>query len=176
MRILFAALVTALALFFFGFVWWGLLMPVIGPAKAIADQALVEKMSTSLSESGVYFYPDPAVEPGDASGPMAILYFNTDMPQMEIMMGLGFGHMFATAILVGLFVSSRKLPAFSERFVLVSFIGLLVALWTDIGNLIWWRYPLLWAMYHLGYDIFSWLLAALILAAFLKPSPSHSSL
>ncbi len=172
MRILVASLVAAIALFFFGFLWWGLLMPAVQPASVITDQALVEKMSSSLNESAVYFYPDPAVEPGDASGPMAILYFNIDLPDMGKMMGMGFGHMFVTALLVTLFVASQKLSSFAARLKLVFGLGLFVALWADVGNMIWWRHPPQWTAFHVAYDVFSWLLAGAIIAAIIKPNPA----
>ncbi|MEZ6132655.1 MAG: hypothetical protein R3C59_28645 [Planctomycetaceae bacterium] len=172
MRILVASFVTAIALFFFGFLWWGMLMPIIEPTTVISDQALIDSMSSSLNESAVYFYPDPATEPGESTGPMAILYFNTDMPDMGKMLGMGFGHMFITALLVTAFVSSQKLPTFAARFGVVFFVGLLIAVWADVGNMIWWRYPPGWTAFHFGYDVLSWLLAGVIIAAIIKPSPA----
>jgi hypothetical protein len=169
MRFLVASLVTAVALFLFGFLWWGVLMPIVRPVSVITDQALVEKMSSSLNESGIYFYPDPATEPGESAGPMAILYFNSESPQMGPMMGIGFAHMFLTALLVSMFVSSRKLPSYSDRLKFVFCLGLLIALWADVGNMIWWRHPPGWTAFHFGYDVLSWLLAGSIIAAMVKP-------
>ena len=165
MRILAASIASAIALFLFGFVWWGVLMPVVKPAKVLSDPALVAQMSSTLSESAVYFYPDPAVEPADATGPMAILYFNTDMPNMGKMMGLGLGHMFVVSLLAATWVATRNLTSFGERFKHVFLLGLFVALWADIGNFIWWRHPASWAFYNFGYDILSWSIAGAIIAA-----------
>jgi len=169
MRVLAASFVTAIALFFFGFLWWGVLMPFVRPTTVISDQTLIDNMSSSLNESAVYFYPDPATEPGESSGPMAILYFNTDMPDMGRMMGMGFAHMFVAAVLVTMLVSSRKLPSFAERFRFVFCLGLFVAWWADVGNMIWWRHPSGWTAFHFGYDVLSWLLAGAIIAAIMKP-------
>lgn len=130
---------------------------------------LVEWHKRLKYESAIYFYPDPATEPGESTGPMAILYFNTDMPEMGKMMGMGFAHMFLTAFLVSLFVSSRHLPSYTERLKFVFCVGLLIALWADVGNMIWWRHPPGWTAFHFGYDVLSWLLAGSIIAAIVKP-------
>ena len=144
-------------------------MSPAGSTKTITDETLVAKMSDSLDESAVYFYPDPGSKPSDPASPMAILYFNTEMPPMGPMMGMGFAHMFLVALLVSMFVSSRKLPTFAERLKLVAFLGLFVALWADVGNMIWWHHPPGWAAFHFGYDFLSWLLAGSIIAAIVKP-------
>ncbi len=68
-----SALVAAVVMFFVGFLWWGLLMPIVKPPKVIADAALVEKMGTSLSESGLYFYPDYSEPIEEADSPQAFL-------------------------------------------------------------------------------------------------------
>ncbi|MEZ6138816.1 MAG: hypothetical protein R3C53_28350 [Pirellulaceae bacterium] len=164
MRILATALVSAIALFFFGFLWWGLLMPLVRPVSVIADEALVEKMSSSLGTSGAYFYPDFATESSDSSGPMAILYFSTELPQMGAMMGMGFAHMFVSALLVSIFASWRNLRTFLERLTFVFCLGLFAAVWADVGNMIWWRHPPTWAAYHFLYDVLSWLLAGIVIA------------
>lgn len=174
MRIFVASLVTAIVLFVFGFVWWGLLMPVVRPASVIADQELVEAMSSSLNESALYFYPDYAEEPGDSSGPMAILFFNREMPSMAKMMGMGFGHMFVSALLVSLFVSYLRLRSFAGRLTFVFSLGLFVAVWADVGNMIWWRHPTLWTAFHFGYDVLSWLLAGVMIAAIVRPWPGSA--
>ena len=175
MRIFVASLVTAIALFFFGFVWWGLLMPVVRPASVIADQGMIEKMTASLDESALYFYPDYAEAEGDSAGPVAILFFNREAPSMSAMMGMGIGHMFVTALLVSLFVSFVPLRSFAERLTFVVCLGLFVAVWADGGNMIWWRHPPLWTAFHFGYDALSWLLAGAIIAAIVRPCPRNEA-
>ena len=175
MRVIASALVTAIALFFFGFIWWGILMPIVKPAEVITDQAVVDSMNSTFSGSGVYFYPDPATASEATSGPWAILYFDPNMPDMGSMMGMGFGHMLLTAFAATLFVRFRNLPTFADRFKFVAGLGLFVALWADIGNMIWWHHPTPWAVFHFGYDLLSWVLAGAIIAAIMKPCPQKET-
>ena len=176
MRLLISAVVTAIALFFLGFLWWGILMPIVRPAEVITDQAVIESMSETFSESGLYFYPDYAEAEGASKpGPMVIAYFYTDQPAMGPMMGAGFGHMLVTALLVSWIVSLSNRSLFVDRVKIVAVLGWFVALWADVGNMIWWRHPPLWTVFHIGYDLISWLVAGLIIAAIVKPVAKPSA-
>lgn len=170
MRIALTTLLTAIVLFFFGFVWWGVIMPIAQPAGVIQDTSIVERMS-SLGESGVYFHPTYTEAPSEtASGPMVVLYYVSEIPSMGMMMGLGFAHMLAASLLACLAVNYLNPATFSKRFLIVCGLGLFTALWADVGNMIWWHHPASWAAYHFGYDLFSWVLAGLVIAALLKPT------
>lgn len=175
MRIALVSLLTAVVLFFFGFVWWGLLMPMVKPAEVIGDADLVEQVAESLSESGLYFYPTYAEPDEEYAGPTAMLYFNKQPPAMGQMMGLGFAHMFVTAVLASLCVCYMAPGSFGKRFALVFFLGLFVAVWADVGNMIWWRHPAGWTAFHFAYDVLSWALAGLIIAALVKPNKATAS-
>ncbi len=169
MRVFFASLLAAIALFFCGFLWWGVLMGFVRPAEVITDQTLVGNMATALKESGLYMYPDYANAEGNATGPMAILYYDKQMPSMGTMMGMGFAHMFVSALLASVFVCLSPFHSFKSRFAAVFFLGLFVAVWADAGNMIWWRHPPLWAAFHFGYDVFSWLVAGMVIAGMVRP-------
>ncbi len=169
MRIAISAAVSAVALFFFGFLWWGILMPVVRPAGVLEDQALVDQV-TALPESGAYIYPDyanPDPEAGDQ--PMALVYLKKSV-SMGGMMGAGILHMFICSALVAAVIARLNLPVFSSRFGYVFAMGTLLAIWADFGNMIWWHYPPFWAGYHFAYDLISWTIAGLIIAAIVKPS------
>ena len=161
MRVIVASLLSATALFFCGFFWWGVLMPSLKPASVITDPELIEKMSESLTESAIYIYPDYTQPGEDESKPMAILYFERQTPSMGATMGLGFAHMFVTAMLVSLVVAKAKIQSFASRLAFVFVLGLFVAVWADLGNMIWWRHPWQWTAFHFGYDTSSWLIAVL---------------
>ena len=169
MRIVLASVVAAVVLFFFGFIWWGVLMPSVRPAKVITDAEFVNAMSASMPESGVYFYPDYGEHPEEPIEPWAMLYFNKTAPAMGPMMGMGFGHMLLSALLASCGLSYLAEKSFSRRFAIVCFLGLFVALWADVGNMIWWRHPIGWTVFHFAYDVLSWGIAALIIAGIVKP-------
>ena len=170
MRILIASLLSAVALFFFGFLWWGILMPIAKPSKVITDAALIETLRASMPESGWYFYPDYTHSEHNDAGPMAIVNFHTDMPNMGLMMATGIGHMFISALLVSVSLAFSPRRTFPERFAFVFFVGLIVAVWADLGNMIWWRHPPLWTAYNFAYDLLSWSIAGIIIAFIVRPS------
>ena len=89
---------------------------------------------------------------------------------MGKMMGLGFAHMFLSTLLVCIALSFSPRRTFAGRLGFVFFLGLFVAVWADLGNMIWWRYPPAWTGYHFAYDARAWLLAGLVIAVILKPS------
>lgn len=172
MRIVIAAAVSAVVLFFFGFLWWGVLMPVIRPASVLSDQAIVDQIM-ALPESGAYFYPDYA--DAEAAGTsMALVYFKKSI-SMGAMMGGGLLHMFFCSAIVAAVITRLNLPAFSSRFGYVFAMGLVLATWADIGNMIWWHHPPVWAGYHFAYDLISWILAGLVIATIAKPTVTPDS-
>ena len=144
-------------------------MPKLKPAGVIVDQTLVNQLDSSLNESGLYFHPtyEEPMEPG--SGSMAIVYYTKTIPAMGNMMGMGFVQMLVSSLLASLFVSKLALSTFAHRLGVASFLGVFVAVWADVGNMIWWRHPLDWTAFHFGYDVFSWVLAGLVIAALVKP-------
>lgn len=171
MRSLLASFVAAIAMFFTGFIWWGLLMPVVRPARVIESDALLASMNAELKDADVYFYPNYAEPADENSGPTAILHYLPGSPSMATTMGLGFLHMFGTAFLASCLLGFVALPSFSQRFVLVASLGLLVAFWADLGNMIWWWHPPMWTAFHFGYDLLSWIVAGAIIASIVKPQP-----
>ncbi|GAB5401857.1 MAG: hypothetical protein Aurels2KO_00880 [Aureliella sp.] len=173
MRILISAVISAVALFFFGFLWWGVLMPVVRPVEVLDGQELVDQV-TALPESGVYMYPNylkPEPDAGDL--PVAMIYFKKSV-SMGGMMGAGILHMFICSALVAALVARLNLPVFSSRFGYVFAMGLFLAIWADWGNMIWWQHPPVWAAYHFTYDLISWTIAGLIIAAIIKPTPAEA--
>ncbi|MCA9131079.1 MAG: hypothetical protein KDB22_28540 [Planctomycetales bacterium] len=171
MRIALATVVSAIVMFFLGFLWWGLTMPSVTPAGVFSDESLVASMKQTLGESGVYFYPSYS-EPIPDGEPVAIVYYLANAPEMGGTMGMGFAHMLVASLLACLVVSWLRLPTFADRFKLLAGLGLLIAFWADIGNMIWWHHPLGWALFHFGYDASSWAVAGAAIAAILKSPPT----
>ena len=170
MRIVIASLLSAIVLFFFGFLWFGILMPTVKPAGVITDATVVEKLGSSLTESNVYFHPDYTDHSEEHSGPVTMMFYATEARAMGMTMGLGFAHMFLTTLLVCIFLSSSPRHTFAGRLAFVFFLGLFVAVWADLGNMVWWHHPPMWTGYHFAYDALSWLLAGLVIALILKPT------
>lgn len=141
-------------------------MPVLKPADVITDTALVDQI-TSLPKSGVYFHPTYD-EPAEEGTPIAMLYYAKSV-SMGKMMGAGLFHMFFCSALAAAVVTRLNLSEFSSRFGYVFAMGVLLAIWADFGNMIWWHHPPFWTIFHFAYDVVSWTLAGLIIAAIARP-------
>ncbi|MCM2375009.1 hypothetical protein [Aporhodopirellula aestuarii] len=171
MRITLASFLAAIVLFLSGFLWWGFLMPIAMPAKVLQDDALAEQIITSLTEPGLYIYPDYTSQEHAAT---SMLFYNSEPPPMLAIMGAGFLHMFASALFISLVVSRLEIASTSGRIAMVSSFGCFVAWWANVGHLIWWRHPYSWTAFHVAYDISSWVLAGIVIALIVKPATAIS--
>jgi len=180
-KLLLASLVAALAMMAWAFLFWttpiaGNLFGHPGPAEDLLRSALA-----ALPESGAYFVPDMP-EGGDMeawkarhrAGPIAHLHVikggAEPMPPTQYVWGLL--HMLVTALILA-FMLRMALPVLDGYAARVGFVvlaGLAAAVWGQLGQPIWflhgWGYHILYALY----DWISWLLAGLVLGAFIKPA------
>ncbi|HBE70672.1 MAG TPA: hypothetical protein DDW52_21210 [Planctomycetaceae bacterium] len=145
-------------------------MPALRPAGVLPEDIASDQIM-SLDESGVYFYPDYS-DADSTTSSMAVVYFKKSA-SMGAMMGGGIFHMFVCAAFAAGVVARLNLPSFSSRFGYVLAMGFLIATWADVGNMIWWHYPPVWAGFHYAYDILSWTLAGLLIAAIIKPETAE---
>lgn len=169
MRVTIAAVASAVALFFFGFLWWGVIMPIAQPAQVLESEELVYEMDKALSEPGVYFNPSYINKPEGYEGSTALLYYLPGSPDMPKQMGIGFAHMLICSVLAAVFVSTLNSRTYLARFGVVFFLGIFAALWADIGNMIWWFHPMGWTSFHFYYDVITWAIAGFIIAAIVQP-------
>ena len=77
------------------------------------------------------------------------------------------------ALLLKLVVSA--LPTYASRVAFVSLAGIAAAVFIDGGGAVWWRIPWEWKLYQGVYDVAFWIIAGVILAAFIRPEPRSLS-
>jgi len=176
-RLLVGTTLAAVALFLWGFVYWGaqpLAWRIIGPAP---DEAALQKaLGEALPEPGAYFLPHPFE--GDAethaarakAGPVAtVLIHGGADPSDPAPMIRGFVHMWVSALLMGLLLRGFAPASVGAAIGVAATAGLAAAVWADLGRPIWyaqpWDYNLLFALYELG----GWVVAGAVLGFFVRP-------
>ena len=196
-RILAGSFAAAIAMFIWGWVFWGALGMALNPFRPIpapAAQVIVAAAKAAFTESAVYRYPHPGGEnqgspaasaPVDweqqhREGPLIEIVYHADggSPMSPKMFVLGFLHMWFTAFVIGLimnqFGASARLSSYRDRLAFVIILGFLSSLWIDTGRFIWFYHPFFHELFHAFYHISGFLVAGLVLAATVKRAEHHS--
>ena len=70
-RVILASVLSAVVLFFWGFLYWSVLAMMFSPWKSIsadADPSVIATLKQAFPESGVYMYPWIDASTGDQAG------------------------------------------------------------------------------------------------------------
>jgi hypothetical protein len=185
-KFLLAPALAALAVFFWGFLYWGL--PPLLPYKALGSVADPSATALAIGKlfptSGAYLIPSPL----DGSEKMAELSLRGPMVEVHITkepltptmqaqgMALGFVHMFAVCLLLTIILSTlaKAFVCWTCRVKFCAAIGLLVAT-CDLGQAIWWHHSLGWTLSQSIYDFMMYVIAGLVLAKFVTPKVSSEA-
>jgi len=190
-RILLAAVLSAVLMFVWGFVFWGVLdmgSSLLQPLPAELD--VLAALRRAQVPSGMYVYPLP-VDPKDQQafeaakakheeGPLLQLAYQSQggpvMPLSQLAQGLG--HHFAIALLTGCLVALavRGLPGFGSRLIFILLMSLIASLWTNVGDVVWWFHSPRYCLGLVGYEMGMGLLMGLVTAAIVRPSPEENAL
>ena len=181
--LLMGSVIAAVALFFWGFVYWAVSPLPYTALKTVADEpAAGQALLEHFPQSGTYYLPDPQNPDIDEmnalhrQGPVAMVDIDVDgaVPQSPIVMLAGFAHILITTLMISLLMrlTGDALATYGDRVLFVFLAGVIVAFWARISDVIWWGLGLPWQMYNAIYDVSSWLIAGLILAKFVGPKPA----
>jgi hypothetical protein len=189
MRILLAALLSAVAIFFWGFVFWGpvlnMTVRLMAPLPATVELDALAPLRAEQLADGMYVYPGPLLDQTDDAavaawekkvneGPIVHMTYKSSgiSPMDPNMFAKGFAHNFLLALLGGVLLSSvaEYLPSYGRRFALLALVSLIAALWTPIGDMIWWFHPTKYALGSATYTLVAGLLMAAITAAIIQPA------
>lgn len=183
MKKLFAgSLLAAVAMFIFGAVYWS--SPIMGAgSRPINDDAGAQAMlKQAFPETGIYwvpgidlYYEDPErYEALHESGPVVMLNVVHDPgpPMSGATFAAGFLHQWVVCFLIGLLLArvAPALPGYGSRVGFVFSAGIVMALFVNLGAVIWWRMPLALQLAEGLYNIVAWLLAGLVMARFVTPA------
>lgn len=187
-RVILAALLSAVLMFAWGFAFWGLsgaLDKTCGPLPAELD--VLASLRNSQAPSGMYVYPPPC-DSSDAEamaeweakheeGPLLRLAYVAEggPPMPPIKWVLGLGHYFAVALLSGSLVAlaGSSLPSFGRRLGFVLLLSLIAAVWTNVGDVLWWRHSVAYCLGNMAYELVAGLLMGLVIAAMVKSRESR---
>lgn len=187
-RVLVSAALSALAMFAWGFVFWGPVLNMTGklmkPLPTAAELDIVAPMRASQEmATGMYVYPGP-VDGGDQAavdardkkiveGPIFHLaYSKTGTSPMDpVMFAKGLVHNFAVALLAAIVLAlvATALPSYGGRVLILTLVSLIAAIWTNVGNVIWWFHTPTYCLGQAAYGLVAGVLMALITAAIIKP-------
>jgi hypothetical protein len=176
---LIGVVLATIAVFMWGFVYWGLMSAPYAPLKATnGDEAAQRALLEHFPSTGMYLVPGAYNTPEDAArmfaeGPMAMVNFVREGQAMEdpVMMGQGFALNLLVVLLLAV-VMKRALPAlpsYRERIVFTALIGLTAVVMINFGDAVWWRYPWAWKASQSLYGLVSFTIAGAILGKFIQP-------
>ena len=181
-RILLASFLSAIALFVWGFVYWGIFNAVgliMAPLPAELD--ILAVMRSSQAESGMYIYPfaeGPDKESQEKfmgqfeEGPILQMAYRKEggpmMPATQYAKGLG--HNFLVALLAASLVAiaGSRLSSFASRAGFVVLLSLFAAVWAHGGDVVWWFHSPLYFAGHTAYMVVGGLLMGLVIGAIVK--------
>lgn len=192
-RLIIASVASAIALFFWGFLYWAQIAVMISPWKTITTaengSTPIDSLKKVFPESGVYMYP--WVDASDdkrgsaeefnkqhADGPIVQVFYHADgisPEEMGATMGLGFIHMLASSFLCCFLLKHSNCgTTFLNRVCFVFTLGLFASVWINGADPIWWHYPISHVLFMATYNIIAWLIAGVVIAAIMKPESEAS--
>jgi ornithine decarboxylase len=175
-RVLTGSVIAGIAVFLWGFVFWGMMPLAYSSLSRTADDAAAGRaLAEHLPRTGTYLVPGRhnearAQESLFEAGPVAMVFFNREgRPMMSGMqMAQGLGHSILVALVLGLalYFFGGAVAGYGERVALLGVIGLASAVTVPLANMIWWYFPAGWQLWNALYQAVTWLIMALILAHF----------
>lgn len=185
-RTILAALLAAVVMFQWGWLYWGVLPLADRVTHRIPQEdAVVQVLAENLSESGAYYFPgrpqhdDRPPNPNEteaawnekhAAGPIGwVLLQKQGAPAMDPqVLGLGFGAMFVAALIAAGLLSICPPANYARRVIFVAALGLFVAVIGTFNDAIWFAYPWDFQLIKATYQVIGWILAGLVIAAIVK--------
>lgn len=169
---------AAIALFFWGFIYWG-----FGPYRTMiwqqaADDGQAGKaLLDHFPNNGTYFVPgadhDQATAEGlYEQGPVAFVHMisASGRPMFDTsIMIQGFLLNLVVIVLIAVLLHQvvAALPTYGARVKFSLLSGLIAAVLIDCGDSVWWQIDWPWMLYNAFYHFTAWLLTGLILAKFI---------
>jgi hypothetical protein len=185
-RIVVAAALSAIAMFVWGFAFWGPVLNMstrlMAPLPEAIELDVLAPLRGEQVPSGMYVYPGPADPESTAKmadGPIIHMSYHSGgvQPMAPMTLAQGLLHSFVLALLAGI-VLSVALPAtlsYRRRVLLLLLVSLIAVLWTNLSDAIWYFYAWPYVLGQVGYGLVAGLLMALITAAIVRPDSSQSA-
>lgn len=174
MRFILGVVIGAIALFFWGFVFWVQLPYPASVIQTLPNQdAIVPALQDAISEDGAYFVPgygqSEELMAKVQAGPVATILFRTGgAPEYSKTMINGFLHMLGCSFLLAIVVATAQRTTYFGRLMLVFWVGLFAVLWIHMSPVIWFHVPIKYACLYMTYDLIAVIILGIILAFFIR--------
>jgi hypothetical protein len=187
-RVILAAVISAVLMFFWGFVYWG---PVLNMTSRLMDTLpedaeldVIAPLRAGNTADGMYLYPGPLADMNDeaakaawdkklAEGPAFQMAYRQGgvSPTDPVMFAKGLAHSFVIGLLSATLLATivHGLPTYASRVGVLLLVAIIAAVWTNVGGVIWWFHPTRYAAGQMAYELVGGLLIALVTAAIVKP-------
>lgn len=180
-RVIFGALVAAVAMFAIGFIFFGpvgLSSFATGSVTDLQAAAVQQSLAANLPRTGTYLIPSAEGSAAQTvmygQGPIATIHYNLDgFPVMDtttMAMGLVFNFLVALVIGAALIGIDRRVPDFRSRSRVAMLIAVAASAFNHLGEPIYWHHDWPHFVYVFVADSAALVVAALILARFLPVS------
>ena len=173
-KFLLAPAVAALAMFFWGFVYYG----ISGlPYRTLETAPNLAASLASLPADGAYLVPDPRspdAEKAMQEGPVAMVHYRKVPHSMGSVMAMGYLQEFISCLLLAfiLWKCDAAFRGYTCRLMLSITIGVLITWFSHAGEAVWWQQAWGWHLSTMFYDIVAWAIAGSVLAKFFTPKPA----
>ena len=171
-----APALAALAMFVFGFLYWGATtLPYSVVSSVGDDSSSALALGKIFPATGTYLVPGMGTpEPRRSElvqrGPFAVVHFVKEgMPAMDPkVLAQGYAHEFMLCLLLAIMLGSAapSFKCYSCRVKFSAVIGLAAA---DLGDSIWWHHAVSWELVQGLYTLVAFIIAGVVLAFFFTP-------
>ena len=178
LKLIAGIVVTQIVMYLWGFLVWGL-----GPYAKLSWKDVKDlegaraSMREHFPENGTYYVPSfhgaeqAEIEQRMQEGPVAFVHMTAvdGRPLFDVsIMVFGFLLNLAAIVLMAIMLKwvSPSLPSYAPRAGFCFLLALAAVLITDVGQIAWWQLDWTWKLYQGGYDFTFFLLAGLLLSAF----------
>lgn len=177
-KLLAGCVLGALAMFVWGAAFWMNPLAYSVMQKPTEPGAARQALLEHFPRTGTYLFPDPLADPKQMeaqtkAGPVAMVHFQREgmAPMQPGVFVLGYLHELISVFLAAglLRLALPSLGCYKARVGFVALLGLTIAFFADISMPIWWHHPWPFHLVSLLYNLGAWVVAGLVLAAFVKP-------
>ena len=160
---------TAIVLFIFGFLYWGISPLPYTALNSTADQeAALGDIKRHFPDSGAYMVPAADNMELLGKGSQAVVYVDHEVPSSQPdpqAMALGFVHNILMALVVFLLLRHRE--GMPQHLSTGALVGLAAVVVIEGSDTLWWLYPLSWKIHSVVYHFLCFVLAAALLSKFM---------
>jgi hypothetical protein len=185
-RLAFGVVLAAVALYLFGFLWWGLgLYPTLIWEQAVNEDRAAAILKEQFPRNGTYYVPAATGDQDDMarrfeSGPVAFVHMLAvdGRPMMDPgIMAMGFLNNLVVIVLIGalLRIVEPAIHSYWRGVQIVTLVGLTAVFLIDFGTSVWWEISWSWQCYQALYDLLFFVIAGLILTPFVRWQPAVDS-